>query len=132
MCGDGCGEPGTYSFVSCGPIKSKRWLTGVRSRLSSSVAEAAASIRSSHRLPNSAAAVCGSAEYAFRSWLIRRLFSFDLVRSCFGLRAFWPTEDLRGRFGFMDRGAGGRVEERPGGDLAIDEGSNSRCSKAEV
>ena len=36
--------------------------TGVRSRLSSSVAEAAASMRSSHRLPMMAAAVAGSAE----------------------------------------------------------------------
>ena len=42
-------------------------LTGVRSRLSSSVAEAAASIRSSHRFPMIAAADAGSAENAFRS-----------------------------------------------------------------
>lgn len=42
-------------------------LTGVRSRLSSSVAEAAASIKSSHRFPMMAAAVAGSAEYAFLS-----------------------------------------------------------------
>lgn len=42
-------------------------LTGVRSLLSSSVAEAAASIRSSQRLPRMAAAACGSAEKAFRS-----------------------------------------------------------------
>jgi len=41
--------------------------TGVRSRLSSSVAEAAASIKSSHRFPMMAAAVAGSAEYAFLS-----------------------------------------------------------------
>jgi len=41
--------------------------TGVRSRLSSSVADAAASMRSSHRLPISWAAVDGSAEKAFRS-----------------------------------------------------------------
>ena len=41
--------------------------TGVRSRLSSSVAEAAASIKSSHRLPMIAAAVAGSAEKAFLS-----------------------------------------------------------------
>jgi hypothetical protein len=42
-------------------------LTGVRSLLSSSVAEAAASMRSSHRLPSMAAAACGSAEKALRS-----------------------------------------------------------------
>ena len=45
----------------------KTILTGVRSRLSSSVAEAAASIKSSHRFPMMAAAVAGSAEYAFLS-----------------------------------------------------------------
>lgn len=41
--------------------------TGVRSLLSSSVAEAAASMRSSHLLPRIAAAACGSAEKAFLS-----------------------------------------------------------------
>lgn len=41
--------------------------TGVRSLLSSSVADAAASMRSSHRLPKRAAADCGSADMALRS-----------------------------------------------------------------
>jgi hypothetical protein len=41
--------------------------TGVRSLLSSSVADAAASMRSSHRLPKIAAWVCGSADMALRS-----------------------------------------------------------------
>lgn len=99
----------------------------MRSLLSSSVAEAAASIKSSHLLPNRAAATWGSAEKAFRSWLILLECSLDFVRSCLGLRAFCPTEDFRGRFGFMERGAGGSVEERPGGDRAREEGSSSRC-----
>lgn len=48
--------------------------TGVRSRSeSASLAEVAASMRSSHRLPMTVAALCGSAEKAFRpSMLIRR------------------------------------------------------------
>jgi hypothetical protein len=76
------------------------------------VAEAAASIRSSHLLPNFANALVGSADMAFLSWLIRLACPFDLVRSCFGLRAFSVIEDFRGRFGFPGRGAGGKVEDR--------------------
>jgi len=53
-------------FVKCGEYWGDGG-TGVRSRLSSSVADAAASMRSSHRLPISWAAVDGSAEKAFRS-----------------------------------------------------------------
>jgi len=65
-----CGEPGictqtqldvTLRFICTGCS------TGVKSRLSSSVADAAASIRSSHLFPSSAAALDGSAENAFRS-----------------------------------------------------------------
>ena len=66
-------------------------LTGVRSRLSSSVAEAAASNKSSHRFP-------GSSDPAFRPPL--SLFSsFDRCLSCFGLRAFSARDDFRGRLG---------------------------------
>lgn len=58
-------EPDLVSLV--GSYQDLSRLTGVRSRLSSSVAEAAASMRSSQRFPIMAAAVCGSAENAFLS-----------------------------------------------------------------
>lgn len=69
ICGDWFGEPGTWSESWHGRLVRVyiRGLTGVRSLLSSSVAEAAASMRSSQRLPSMAAAACGSAEKAFRS-----------------------------------------------------------------
>ena len=64
-----------------------RILTGVRSlEPSSSVALVAASIKSSHRFPYSAAAL-GSAENAFLSPLCLLLRSFDFRRSCFAIRA---------------------------------------------
>lgn len=94
---------------------------------STSVADVAASIRSSHRLPCAHAAVCGSAESALRSpRLGRRLFnSRDLIRSCFGLRAP-EMEDLRGRGSLSLRWIGGRVEERPGGEWLRMDGSRPR------
>lgn len=70
-------------------------LTGVISRSES--AEVAASMSSSHRLE---AGPCGSAENAFLpSILILLAWSLDLVRSCFGFRLFWVTEDFRGLAG---------------------------------
>ena len=67
-------------------------LTGVRSRSeSASVAEAAASISSSHLLPCTAAVMGagGSAEKAFLPSMLYLLpYSFDLVFSCLGLRLF--------------------------------------------
>ena len=45
----------------------KRALTGVKSLLSSSVADAAASMRSCHLLSYSAVPACGSADIALRS-----------------------------------------------------------------
>lgn len=41
-------------------------------------------------------------------------------------------EDLRGLLGFTERGAGGSVEERPGGECANEDGSSSRCIDVEV
>lgn len=110
-------------------------LTGVRSRSeSASVAEVAASIRSSHLLPIAAAAAApgGSAENAFLPSTLSFLEkSFDFVFSCLGFRLFWVIEDFRGllAFSFLCMESflcsGGRVEERPGGECAIIEGSNS-------
>src|SRR5690348_4572066 len=68
--------------------------TGVRSRLSSSVAEAAASIRSSHRLPNLLAMLPGSTDSVLRSWEFLLACSLDFVRSCLGFRAFWDTDSF--------------------------------------
>ena len=76
--------------------------TGVRSRSeSTSVADVAASRRSSHRLPLAAAALPGgSAENAFLPSILSLLTcSFDFVLSCFGLRLFCVMDDLRGRAG---------------------------------
>lgn len=41
-------------------------------------------------------------------------------------------DDLRGLFGFTERGAGGSVDERSGGDRAREEGSSSRCIDVDV
>lgn len=111
-------------------------LTGVISRSeSASVADVAASIRSSHLLPIAAAAAApgGSAENAFLPSILNLPEnSFDLVFSCLGLRLFWVIEDFRGLlpFSFLCIDSflcsGGKVVERPGGECAIIEGSNSR------
>jgi hypothetical protein len=100
--------------------------TGVKSRSSStSVAEVAASMRSSHRFPCTHAAVCGSADKALRSLTLeRRPNSRDLLRSCFGRRPDWVREPLRGRGGRL--WMGGSVEERPGGEWARMDGRSSR------
>ena len=110
-------------------------LTGVISRSeSASVADVAASIRSSHLLPIAAAAAApgGSAENAFLPSILNLPEnSFDLVFSCLGLRLFWVIEDFRGLlpFSFLCIDSflcsGGNVVERPGGECAIIEGSNS-------
>lgn len=73
-------------------------LTGVKSRSeSASLADVAASIRSSQREPVAEATFGGSAEKALRpSRLILLEYSFDFVLSCFGLRAFWVTDGFRG------------------------------------
>ena len=101
---------------------------------SASVAEVAASIRSSHLLPIAAAAAApgGSAENAFLPSMLSLLEkSFDLVLSCLGFRLVWVIEDFRGllAFSFLCVESflcnGGKVEERPGGEWAIIEGSNS-------
>ena len=69
--------------------------TGVRSLLSSSVADAAASSRSAHFLsPAKAAMFEGSADNAFLSWAC--LLSFERCLSCFAFRAFSVMEDFRG------------------------------------
>ena len=79
--------------------------TGVSSRLSSSVAEAAASIRSSHRLPYPVRDE-GSADMAFRSELARRWWSLDLVLSCLGFLEFWAIVDFLGLLGLTTRQGG--------------------------
>ena len=53
-------------------------------------------------------------------------YSLDFVRSCFGLREFCVMEDFRGRLGLGVLCKGGRVEDRPGGECDITEGSSSR------
>lgn len=106
--------------------------TGVRSRSeSASLADVAASMRSSHLLFITDATPCGSAENAFLpSILSRRACSLDLVRSCFSLRLFCVMEDLLGLPAFSRRCIGGRVEERPGGDRDKIEGRSSRACEA--
>lgn len=108
-CGD-CGICGSSVLVKCAnPVQENQRLgigrTGVRSRSSSaSVADVAASMRSSHRLPSAEAALCGSAEKAFRpSMLILLACSLDLVLSCWGFRAFCVMDDFRGRAGLSLR-----------------------------
>jgi hypothetical protein len=111
------------SYVRDEQPKSAR-LTSEFCSSSASVAEVAASIRSSHRLPCAQAAVWGSAESALRSpRLGRRPYSFDLVRSCFSLR---EIDDLRGRGSLSRRWIGGSVDERPGGEWLRIEGRSSR------
>jgi hypothetical protein len=98
-------------------------LTGVKSRSeSASLADVAASIKSSHREPVDENRLGGSAEKAFRPSILILLTSFDFVLSCFGLRAFWVTEFLRG----LGLCIGGRVVDLPGGELAIIDGRSSR------
>lgn len=112
-------------------VRSDRWeengkLTGVRSRSdSASLADVAASMRSSHREPLVAA--MGSAENAFRpSMLSLRAYSFDRCLSCFDL--CWPfeMEDFLGLVAFSRFWIGGNVDDRPGGDRERIEGNNSR------
>ena len=65
-------------------------LTGVKSREpSSSVALAAASMRSSHLFPNKRLGLLRSPRRAFLSPLLRFERSFDLLRSCFAILACW-------------------------------------------
>lgn len=99
-------------------------LTGVRSRSeSASLADVAASIRSSHRLP---IAEAGSAEKAFRpSILSLRAYSFDMLLSCFGRRLFFVMEDFRGLVGLSRFCIGGNVDDRPGGERDMIEGRSS-------
>ena len=101
-------------------------LTGVRSRSdSASLADAAASTRSSHREPLDAA--IGSAENAFRpSMLSLRAYSLDLPLSCFGLCWLLEMDDFRGLVALSRRWMGGRVDDRPGGDRDSIDGSSSR------
>ena len=91
-------------------------------------------MRSSHLLPIAAAAATpgGSAENAFLPSMLNLLEkSFDFVLSCLGFRLLWVIEDFRGLLTFSLRcigslvWIGGSVEERPGGECAIIEGSNS-------
>lgn len=106
---------------------SARKLTSEYGSSSTSVAEVAASIRSSQRLPCAHAAVWGSAERALRSpRLGRRPNSFDLGRSCLGFRADCVMDDLRGRESLSLRWIGGKVEERPGGEWLRIEGRSPR------
>ena len=51
---------------------------------------------------------------------MRLAYSFDFVLSCLGFLAC-VKDDFLGR----DLGTGGKVVDRPGGDLAIIDGSNS-------
>lgn len=101
--------------------------TGVRSSSISSVADAAASIKSSHRFPK---LVDGSTDCAFlskkSSSRIRRNQSAAVPRDlCF----LWPLlliDCFRGRPVPTGRCSGGKVEERPGGELERIDGSRSR------
>lgn len=80
-------------------------------------------MRSSHRLP---IAEAGSAEKAFRpSILSLRAYSFDIPLSCFGRRLFFVMEDFRGLAGLSRFCIGGSVDDRPGGERDIIEGSSS-------
>ena len=112
----------------------KTSLTGVRSREpSSSVALAAASIKSSHRFPYNAAAL-GSDEKALRSPLSLFETSFDFFRSCFGNRACWVRLLFLGLLYCLDklRCKGGRVEGLSGGDLARLLGNSPCWSELEL
>ena len=52
-------------------------------------------------------------------------YSLDLGLSVFGFRLFCVIEDFRGLAGLSRLCIGGRVEDLPGGERAIIEGSNS-------
>ena len=88
------------------------------------MADVAASIRSSHRLP---IAEAGSAEKAFRPSMLNLLaYSLDIPLSCLGRRElFFVMDDLRGLVGLSRFCIGGRVEERPGGERDMIEGRSS-------
>lgn len=105
--------------------RGKGVVTGVRSRSeSASLAEVAASMRSSHRFP---IADAGSAESAFRpSILSLRACSLDMPLPCFGRRSFLVMEDLRGLAGLSLLWMGGSVDDRPGGERDIIDGRSSR------
>lgn len=119
----------------CQELINKGDITGVKSLSeSASVAEAAASTKSCHLLPATAASLApgGSAEKAFLPSMLNLLAkSLDVFFSCFGLLLFCVIEDFRGlltlsRFTDSFLCSGGSVEERPGGERAIMEGSRSR------
>lgn len=92
------------------------------------MADVAASRRSSHLLLwATAAGPYGSAESAFLPSILSRLpYSIDLLRSCLGFRLFWVIEDFRGLGGLSFLCNGGNVEDLPGGERAMIEGSSSR------
>ena len=90
---------------------------------SASLAEVAASMRSSQRFP---IAVAGSTEDALRpSMLSLRACSFEIARPCFGRRSFLVMEDLRGRAGLSRFWIGGKVDDRPGGERDMIDGRSS-------
>ena len=95
--------------------------TGVRSRSeSASLAEVAASRRSSHLLP------WASAESGLLFSMLNLLAkSLDFVFSCFAFRLFCDMEDFLGLAGLSFLWIGGRVDERPGGERAKIDGSSS-------
>ena len=99
-------------------------LTGVKSRSeSASLADVAASMRSSQRLPMAEA---GSAEKAFRPSILNlRAYSFDIPLSCFGRLLAFVMEDFRGLVGLSRFWIGGSVEDRPGGERDIIDGKSS-------
>lgn len=99
-------------------------LTGVKSRSeSASLADVAASIKSSHRLPMAEA---GSAENAFLPSILNlRAYSFDIPLSCFGRRLVFVIEDFRGLVGLSRFCMGGRVDDLPGGERDIIDGRSS-------
>lgn len=131
-----CGICSIGQSIPAESVYEREMPTGVRSLSeSASVADVAASIRSSHLLPFAAATAApgGSAEKAFLpSILILRVWSFDFVLSCFGFLAFCVIEDFRGRAclsllidSFLCKG--GRVEERTDvGECGSIDGRSSR------
>lgn len=58
--------------------------------------------------------------------LSRLAWSIDLFRSCFAFRLFCDIEDFRGLGGLSFLCKGGKVDDLPGGDRAIIDGSSSR------
>ena len=90
---------------------------------SASLADVAASIRSSQRFP---IADAGSAETAFRpSRLSLRACSFDMPLPCFGRRSLLVMDDLRGLAGLSRFWIGGKVDDRPGGERDMIDGRSS-------